>query len=390
MNGVKLVVAREIRVQVASKAFVIGLVISALVVAGIVAAPKIIGGDDAFKLGLTGSQELKPALDALARQADVTVKTTVYPDEAAARAAVDDGKVKAAVAGGRLLTDGELDKELAALVQGAHRSVESTRRLAASGIDPGKVQRAFDVPALAATSVTGDARHEEARRGLAMMIVVVLFLLLITSSMGVAMGVVEEKSSRIVEILLIAVRPWELLAGKIIAIGVLGLAQLAVFALSGLGTAAVVGALPDLPPGTPGVIALAFAGYLFGYAFFAAMAAALASLVSRQEELSNALGPMNLLMMVTYGVSFWAAAQPDAPIARTISMIPPFSSMVMPVRAAAADVPAWQVALAIAGLLAAVAAVLLLGARVYERAILRTGAKLKLAEVLRGSAGAAR
>lgn len=388
MNGVLLAAGRDLRVQAMSKAFWVGLVISALVVTGAVAGPHVFGSHGTYTVGLTGgaSRALEPALTAPG--AGATIKTVSYPDEGAARAAVRDGDADAAIVDGRtVLSDGEPDAELAAAVQSANRTVRSRARLAAAGIDPGTVDRALRVPALTQVSVSGDTRYDAARKGLAALIVVALFVMLMGSSMGVAMGVVEEKSSRIVEILLIALRPWQLLAGKIIAFGVLGLIQLAVIAAAGIGAAAATGALPDLPPGTPGIIAGAAGGFLLGYLLFAAAAAALGSLVSRQEELSAALSPMTLLMMAVYGVGFWALADPGTPANQVLSMVPPFSAMVMPVRAAATSVPAWQIAVAAAGMLAAAAAVLLLGARIYERAVLRTGARVPLREAIRAPAG---
>jgi ABC-2 type transport system permease protein len=389
VNGVRLVAGRELRVQATSKGFLIGLVITALIVMGAIAGPRLLGSPDTYKVGVTGqaAQALKPALAPQASAAGVTVKTVPYADEAAARAAVAGGDADAAIVDGpRVLTDGDLEPRLAAVVQGANRTVQSRARLAAAGIDATKVDRALNVPQLATVSVTGDTRYESARKGIAALVVIALFMLLMSSAMGVAMGVVEEKSSRIVEILLIAVRPWQLLAGKIAAFGVLGLAQLAVIAAAGLGAAAATGATPDLPPGTAGIIVGAAVGYLLGYLFFAAGAAALGALVSRQEELSSALSPMTMLMMAVYGVGFWALADPHSTANQVLSMVPPFSSMVMPVRAAATDVPMWQFAVAAAGMLAAAGAVLFLGARVYERAILRTGARVRLLDALRASA----
>jgi ABC-2 type transport system permease protein len=389
VTGVRLVAGRELRVQATSKGFLIGLVVTALVVMGAIAGPRLLGSPDTYKVGVTGQagQALKPALAPQASATGVTVKTVPYADEAAARTAVAGGDADAAIVDGpRVLTDGDLDPRLAAVVQGANRTVQSRARLAAAGIDATKVDRALRVAPLATVSVTGDTRYDGARKGIAVIVVIALFMLLMSSAMGVAMGVVEEKSSRIVEILLIAVRPWQLLAGKIAAFGVLGLAQLAVIAAAGLGAAAATGATPDLPPGTAGIILGAAVGYLLGYLFFAAASAALGALVSRQEELSSALSPMTLLMMAVYGVGFWALADPHSTANQVLSMVPPFSSMVMPVRAAATDVPMWQFGVAVAGMLAAAGAVLFLGARVYERAILRTGARVRLLDALRASA----
>jgi ABC-2 type transport system permease protein len=201
--------------------------------------------------------------------------------------------------------------------------------------------------------------------------------------MYVAMGVVEEKGSRIVEILLTSVRPWQLLGGKIVGLGALALANLVVIIVAGLGAAAATGLAADLPPGMTGIVISALCWFVLGYAFFAALAAALGSLVSRQEDANSVLTPMTMLMMITYLVAYFAAVQPGSAVARILSLVPPFSSMVMPVRMAGGEVLAWEIALAAVLMLLATVGTLLLGARIYQRAVLRTGARVKLSEAVR-------
>lgn len=197
------------------------------------------------------------------------------------------------------------------------------------------------------------------------------------------MGVVEEKGSRIVEILLTSIRPWQLLGGKIVGLGVLALVNLVAIIVAGLGAAAATGLAADLPPGMAGIVISALFWFILGYGFFAAMAAALGSLVSRQEDVSSVLTPMTMLMTATYLVAYYAAVDPSGPVARILSLVPPFSSMVMPVRMAGGAVAAWEIALAAVLMLLATAGTLALGSRIYQRAVLRTGARVKLSEVVR-------
>ncbi|GAA1014918.1 ABC transporter permease [Acrocarpospora pleiomorpha] len=368
-NHLFLVAGREIRAQVRTKAFVIGLIVSVVLVGAIAFAPKLLGGPDSYTLGRVQVPELQLTTFA----PDVEVKWRQFPDEAAAKAAVLDGDLDAAlVAGNRVLTDGEIDSELGVLLQSANREAQ----IGASGVT---------ITPLAMESVGADTRYEDARRGIATVLVLLLFFMIIGSVMMVAMGVVEEKGSRIVEILLTSIRPWQLLGGKILGLGVVGLINLAATVAAGLGAALVSGVAADFPPGMTGIVLGALVWFILGYAFFASFAGALASLVSRQEEVGNVLQPMTLLLVASYGVSFYASADPTAPIASVLSLIPPFSSMVMPVRMAAADVPLWEVALSGALMVAAVAGMLALGARIYQRAVLRTGARVRLGEVVMGN-----
>ncbi|KAB8197246.1 ABC transporter permease subunit [Nonomuraea phyllanthi] len=367
MNGVMLVARREITTQIRTKAFVIGLLVTAVLVAAVSFAPTIMDRPDSYTLGTVNSQQLP--LKAAAPDAEFTWRG--FPDEAAAKQALLDGDVDAVLVDGtKVLTDGELGSELSVLLQSVNREV----RLGAAGVS---------IPPLQMVSVGADTRYEAARTGIAVVLVLVLFMLLMGQVMMVAMGVVEEKSSRIVEILLSTLRPWQLLGGKIIGLGVLGLINLVTILAVGLVAAAASGLAADFPPGIPGLVAGVLLWFLLGYAFFATLGAALASLVSRQEEVGSVMTPLTMVIMLTYFVAFYATNDPTGTLATVVSYIPPFSSMVMPVRMAATEVPLWQAGVSMAGMVLAVLAVLGFGAKIYERAVLRTGARLKLGDVLR-------
>ena len=112
----------------------------------------------------------------------------------------------------------------------------------------------------------------------------VLYGLLILFGQFVAQGVVEEKSSRVVELLLATMKPWQLLAGKIVGLGLLGLAQIVVIAVVGV-AGALAFDLVDIPGELIGTAVSVVLWFVLGYAFYAAIFAVAASLVSRQEDL---------------------------------------------------------------------------------------------------------
>lgn len=367
MNGLMLVARREISTQIRTKAFLISLAITAVLVGALAFAPKFFDGPDEYTLGTVNSQQLP--LETAAPDAKFEWRS--FPDEQAATKAVLDGDVEAVLVDGtKVITDGEIDSQLGVLMQSIHRET----KLGAAGVR---------VEPLQMESVGADTRYEAARTGIAVVLVLVLFMLIIGQVMMVAMGVVEEKGSRIVEILLSAVRPWQLLGGKIIGLGVLGLINLATILVVGLGSSFASGFAADFPPGMVGIVAGVLLWFVLGYAFFATLAAALSSLVSRQEEVGNVMSPLTMLIMASYFVAFYATNDPTGTVATIVSFIPPFSSMVMPVRMAATEVPMWQVGISVGLMALAVAGTLAFGAKVYERAVLRTGARVKLGEVLR-------
>ncbi len=367
MNGMMLVARREIGTQVRTRAFKISLLITAVLVGALAFAPKLLDRPDSYTVGTVNSQQLPLAQAA----PDATFEWRAFPDEEAAKEAVLAGDVDAALIDGvRVITDGEIETELGVLMQSTNREV----KLGAAGVS---------IPPLQMQSVGADTRYEAARTGIAVVLVLVLFMLIIGQTMMVAMGVVEEKGSRIVEILLSSIRPWQLLGGKIIGLGVLGLINLGTILVVGLAASFASGFAADFPPGMAGIVAGVLVWFVLGYAFFATLAAALASLVSRQEEVGNVMSPLTMLIMAAYFVAFYATSDPTGTLATIVSFVPPFSSMVMPVRMAATEVPLWEVGASAALMIVAVLATLSFGAKVYERAVLRTGARVKLGEVLR-------
>ncbi len=380
-----LVAKREITVRARTRAFRYGLLTTVVLVAVVAFLPKIFGGGSDYSIGLVGqhSEAVQAALVARdAQQEDLTVTIKTYPQESAARTAVAAGDVDAAVVdNARVIAKTVPGQNLSVLLDDVHRAVATQQNLAASGLDPAVVERALRVTPLTTVSLNGDSADAGLRAGIAMVIVVLLFLLLAQTASMLAMGVVEEKGSRIVEILLASLRPWQLLAGKTIGLGVLGLIQIVAIAIIGLVVAQASGSIADLPEGTYGVVLRAIMWFVLGYAFYAVLYAAIASLVSRQEEVGAVVTPATLLMMAGYFMSFIAAQNPDQALARVLSMVPPFSAMIMPVRSAVIEVPLWQTALAIALMLIAIAGVLWAGGIVYARAVLRTGARVKLREV---------
>jgi hypothetical protein len=144
--------------------------------------------------------------------------------------------------------------------------------------------------------------------------VIVLFSQLVTFCTWVAMGVVEEKSSRVVELVLSAVRPLQLLTGKLVGIGVLAAGQVLVLGVAGV-VAALTAQTLTLPAAGIVTLLVAFVGFLLGFAFFGGLAAGLASTVSRQEEVSGILAPVSITLMVTYLAGFAAASSPDSGLA---------------------------------------------------------------------------
>ena len=177
----------------------------------------------------------------------------------------------------------------------------------------------------------------QSKRAIATVAVFLLYGQLIGYCFAVAMGVVEEKSTRVVEVLLAAVRPVQLLAGKIVGIGLVGLIQLAIIGVIGL-VVAVAANVITLPPDAAGTIGSVLLWFLLGYAFYSSMFAVAGAIVSRQEELQNTATPLNLLLVASFFIAFSSSVTgADSTLARVSSFLPPVAPLVMPLRIAGGD-----------------------------------------------------
>jgi ABC-2 type transport system permease protein len=175
-----------------------------------------------------------------------------------------------------------------------------------------------------------------------------------------------------------------LLAGKIAGIGLLGLAQIAATAIVALVAASLADSF-DVPAVRGSVIAWAVVWFVLGYALFATVFGTLGSLASRTEDASSVTGPVSIVLVVGFFVSFAAIGSADTTWARLVSWFPITAPLAMPNRIAMGAATWWDPVVAALLALAAIAGLVVLGGRVYTRAILHTGATLSLGEAWRGA-----
>jgi ABC-2 type transport system permease protein len=390
-DGIKLTARRELVERTRrDRSFLISTLVTLAILIAIVFVPKLLGSDDPteFDIGLVGpaSQPLGQALTAQGEAIDVRINLRRPATAAEAEAAVRDGTLDLAVVDGReLVAEAEVDEQLNLLVQAASRAVRAQQTLQGAGVGPGEIQAALAPPPLPVRSLEPVDEDARSKRTIATVAVFLLYGQLIGYCFAVAMGVVEEKSTRVVEVLLAAVRPVQLLAGKIIGVGLVGLIQLAIIGAIGLAVAVAAGTI-TLPPDAAGTIGSVLLWFLLGYAFYSSMFAVAGAIVSRQEELQNTATPLNLLMIASFFVAFTSSlAGADTTLARVSSFLPPVAPLVMPVRIAGGDAALWEIALSIGIMLVSIVGVVLLAARIYEGAILRTGARVKLRDAWRSA-----
>lgn len=387
-----LIAKREIDSRWAQKGFRWGTLVMLLVIGAVALLPKFIGGDGptSYDVGIVAQGSPSPEQEAL-RQAlesmggeGISIDVTDVTSVAAGRDKVRDNDLDAVVDGDRIVARSDTD-QIVGLVRAALAATTFEAALRDAGLSDPAIADLLSAPAPTVDAV--EASDKDARRGIATITVVLLFAQLIGFCSWVGLGVVEEKSSRVVELILATVRPWQLLLGKLLGIGVLAVGQLVAMGGVALGVVRVSGSF-DLPAGSYSAIGITFGWFVLGFAFFAAMSAALASLVSRQEEVSGVMLPVTATLMVSYFLAFFVTSSSDGTLAKVVSIVPPMSALAMPARVVGGDVPAWEIALSLVLLIIAAALVLGVAARIYRAAVLHSGTRVGVREAWRGEAAA--
>lgn len=383
-----LVARREWNQRARSRAFWISTVVSVLIVVALIVVPEMYGGGPkpVSTVGLAG--ESAPQLPALLRvsgdQMGLTVKTRVFADEAAGRAALRSDDVTVLLVDQlELVWKAEPDEQLQAAVASAVRVAEQQQAVAEIGLTPEQAQQLLRPPELRSTSLEPAAEERGARAGLAIIGVVLLFMAIVFYGGFLLVGVVEEKSSRVVEVLLSRLRPPELLGGKILGIGLVGLAQFVAVAASAL-VALWLSGNTTAPETTPSTIGWVLFWFVLGYGFYSVLYATAGSLVSRQEEAQSIQFPITAVLLVGYFFALSAAESPDSVGAVIGSLFPPTAPMVMIVRLANGSVPWWQIVLSVTLLVVTMYGMVRLAGRIYGGAVLRIGPRVRLREAWRG------
>ncbi|MDN5858907.1 MAG: ABC transporter permease [Pseudonocardia sp.] len=386
VQAIALVARREFVTQVRSRSFVMGLAITLVLFVVIGAIGAFVAGQrSTAALGLTPTTaQLAPVLEQTARAQDVTLEIRAVGEQAG-RAAVAGGDLDGLLVGspGHYTVVGRdaIDDGLAGVVATAVRQAVLADALRGAGVDPATL----DARSAVATETllpVDPARGQ--RLGLAIVGTILLFISLSGYGQLVATGVVEEKQSRVVELLLATIKPWELLAGKIAGLGAVGLLNLVILSVIGVVAGWAFGLL-TLPAATAGMFAMVIVWYLLGFFLFAALYAAVGSTVSRQEELNALVAPMIFVLLVPFILTVnLLPSDPRNPLATVLSYVPFFSQTVMPARYALGAADLWEVLVAALLAIAAIVVVVRIAGRIYRNSILRTGARVTLKEALRG------
>lgn len=208
---------------------------------------------------------------------------------------------------------------------------------------------------------------------------VVFFASAMTFGMTIAQSVVEEKSTRVIEILLAAIPTRALLTGKIVGTSVLAVGQVALIALVAIVGATLTGQVGVLPAMGPAVAWFAVF-FIVGFVLLASMFAATGALVSRQEDIGSTTTPVTMLVMIPYFLVIFFNTNPL--VIGVMSYVPFSAPIAMPLRVFLGTAEWWEPLVALAILVLTTALLIRLGARIYERSLLKLGARVSWREAL--------
>lgn len=388
--AVRLIAAREITMMLRSKAvrvvtaLILLIILAAVVIVTILTATAGAGAT----VGITpGEASLAAPLRAGAADLGHQVTIRTVRSQAAGRAQVASGSLDALLTRNngqlRAIVEHHLDPGLHQTLSNLARRLTLDQQIRALGGDPAVVDQEVAAAAVAVDVLFPPRHYDVAAIVFGSATGVLIYISLMISGQRVAQGVVEEKSSRVVELLLAAVRPWQLMTGKVAGIGLVGLAQMLIFGTAGVALAAGFGLLHVSISAAVGTVGWLLVWYLLGFVLYAFALAAAGALVSRQEDSSVVVMPVLIPVIAGYilGISI-LPGHPGSRLCEILSIIPVFSPTLMPMRLAMGAVPAWETIVSILLIAATIGLLAGLAGKIYGTAVLRTGARLTLSQAL--------
>ncbi len=362
LGSIRLVAMREIRERLRGKVFRISTVISALVVVGIIVVPNL--KDDkptVYDVGLVNvtNPVVNQALRTVGPAIGATLHFKNYATVEDATRGVRTGRLDIAlVEGRRIIVDHKADAKRVSkrlrLELGVSEATRLPIALSDAGMAPDTIAHVLTRPPLKVEALTKSKDDSGGAIATNIIGVIATFIFLQTYGQWVLNGIAEEKSSRIAEVLLAAVRPRELVTGKIIGIGILGLIQALTVA-----TAAVIASRAvdiNVLSGTKAFYAFGAVGwFVLGFGFYGWAFAAAGSLVSRQSEAGAAAFPVFIPLFAGYlaATTSFGTTDPNTLI-RVLAYFPPTAPLCMPVLISDGVVAPWQIALSAGGVVLSV------------------------------------
>ena len=395
-RAVGLVMWRELLERGLSKSYALSWLFLSLLVGAGIAIPGFFGDDGSvrtYRVATVGNESVGPG--ELARSTapgepgSYRIELSTSPDGAAAVAAVTDGAADAAlVEGSKVLVGKDTPWELESALRQAVLSYQVERMVAAGEVS----ERA--VATMAGEGVTivttepeadADAAAEDRQFVIAQVVLVLLFMAVMTTGSWVLLGVTEEKTNRVSEVLLSSLRPWQLLAGKIIGVGVLGLLQFGSIA-AGLIVAVRLVLDVSLPEIDTGFLVISLIWFVLGYLVYATGYAAVGAIAHRPEDAQNAAFPLTLVTVAGYVIGIvYVSGNPETVWSTALTLVPLTAPFVLPVRAVSDSVALWEQLAAAAIMIGFIVLLIRAAGRVYAGGVFNYRTRIKARQAYRSA-----
>jgi ABC-2 type transport system permease protein len=392
-----MVARREVRQRIKSRTYRITTAVLLLIVLGGIIIPQVFddGEGTTYDLGLVGttSAELLGTLGVLAEATEARIDTKEYDDVAAGEAALKTDEIDALLVNGEeyVTNDPVLrvfafagGSGLSSLVAGAAQTARLQELADSAGMSIVEVARMLTENPLELRSLEPPDPNRETNTIVSFAGLILLYIGILSYGAWTLNGVIEEKTNRVVEVLMSALRPHQLMAGKVIGIGLLGIAQLLLIVVTAA-VAALAVDLVDIPDVSAGLIGSLLLWFVLGFSFFSVAYAAAGALVSRLEEAQSVATPLTMVGVAGYFAAFAVLENPDGVVAKITTFLPPVAPFVVPIRQAQDAIALWESAVSIALMLAATYGLIRLAGRVYSGAILSVGARVKIGDAWRSA-----
>lgn len=384
-----LVAGREIRERLRGRLFQVVTVILFGVVTAAVVIPTLHAATTmSQRVGVVASSAPRDAkLHDLAKRTGLSVELVNEPGLPQARAALSAGHLDMVVdGGGKILVKQPISASDtsagARYVQAVSVALGAQHAFTQAGLTPQQAATVAKAKPVPVESLQPAKKSRTAAEATALLGVILIFIVLTQYLTWTLMGVMEEKASRVVEVLLATVRPIQLLAGKVIGIGAVALAQAVALVAFALALAEAVGS--SLVHGAaPLVVAATLAWLVLGYAFYSWVYAAAGSLSERQDQVQSLALPLSVPLIFGYIVSLIGASSGSPSLlVKVLAYLPPTAPFAMPTLVGFGEATWWQFLLSVVVTLVCTLVVALAAAQVYRTAVLQTGRRVRLRELL--------
>ncbi len=392
LGNTGLVAGREIRERLRGRLLrVVTLVLFAVVAAAVVIPTIHNGTATRQRVGVVGGSPLLDAeLQKLAAAVGLSVVLVPQSDLIVARASLRAGDLDLVVDNGKGIVVqkpiSETDTSTEArYVRAVAASLGAQQAFARAGLTPEQAAAVAGTKPLPVESLSPGNHVRTTEEATALIGVILTFIVLTQYLTWTLMGVMEEKASRVVEVLLAAVRPGQLLAGKVAGIGVVALLQAMALVAFALVLAKVVGS--SLVQGTaPLVVAATLLWLVLGYAFYSWVYAAAGSMAERQDQVQSLALPLSAPLIFGYIVSLTGVSSGNASLlVKVLAYLPPTAPFAMPTLVGFGEVTWWQFVCSVMVSLVCTVLVARVAAQVYRTAVLRTGGRVRLRELVGGA-----